>query len=355
MLAEEVRKALGLARIGLLARPKIREQKTAIWVKFAQRHGTMLQGDTFHGIIPWIDGLSFVGIIASVVKGSDWLDSLLNDEGRAAIAKWLKSVPPTRQDKPWPTVLFGLIDRVFGERPFSVMFFLRSCLASILAVVIVWLVYARLQLRGGYHHLNFWAVIETALFTSLVPDYLSLLISRTIIRMIPRNPRLSRIVFLLITDTVLSIVISILSLAIGKIVYSIVLWYVIVFEYRDFHWNMLLLPLKAGSTFISITTDFLSKTPISTLLNLKSPASMGWSITIYSAFFTSVWLWLYVISGLAIKVVRRIRFVWVRVSKYLDIDKKPLGCIGKVSGLLLASLWAVFIGLEHALHFLRAH
>lgn len=316
----------------------------------------MLEGDTLHGIIPWIDGLSFVGIIASVVKGSDWLDSLLNDEGRAAIAKFLKSVPPTRLDKPWPTVLFGLIDRVFGERPFSVRFFLRSCLASILAVVVVWLVYARLQLRGGYHQLYFWAVIETALFTSLVPDYLSLLLSRTIIRMIPRNPRLSRVAFLLITDTVLSIVISVVFLAIGKILFSIYIFYEIVFLVKDFHWSVFLFPFKAGtSTFVSITTDFLSKTPISTLLNLKSPASMGWSITIYSALFTSVWLWLYVISGLAIKVVRRIRFVWVRLSKYLDIDKKPLGCIGKVSGLLLASLWAVFVGLEHALHYLAGH
>jgi hypothetical protein len=64
---------------------------------------------------------------------------------------------------------------------------------------------------------------------------------------------------------------------------------------------------------------------------------------------------LYVISGFTIKATRRIRFLWVRVSRYLDIDNKPLGCIGKVSGLLLASLWAVFIGLERALHYLEGH
>jgi hypothetical protein len=29
----------------------------------------MLQGDTLHGFIPWIDGLSFVGIVAGSCKG----------------------------------------------------------------------------------------------------------------------------------------------------------------------------------------------------------------------------------------------------------------------------------------------
>jgi hypothetical protein len=303
----------------------------------------MLQSDALHGIIPWIDGLSFVGIVAGVVKGSDWLDSMLNDTGRAAITKWLKNVPSEAQDDSWPQALSGLIDRVFGERPFSLKFILRSFVASIIAVTLVWLVYARLQLRLGNGVQNYTGIIVISLVVNLIPDYLSLLVSRAIIMLIPRNPRLHRVISLLIADAALTALIPIISLSAG---------YLMLGSHRTFKyydpivyidtWRTHAHELRASyvlSSF-SLATD----SPMATL-----------DVFIYSSFFTSLWLWLYVTAGFAIKGSRRLHFLWMRVSKYLDIDNKPLGCIGKVSGLLLASLWFIFIGLEHALHYMQQH
>jgi hypothetical protein len=102
---------------------------------------------------------------------------MLNDTGRAAITKWLKNAPSDVQDDSWPGALSGLIDNVFGERPFSLKFFGRSCIASIITVSLVWLVYMRLQLRVGNSVHDFVHVIEAALIVSLMPDYLSLLVS----------------------------------------------------------------------------------------------------------------------------------------------------------------------------------
>jgi hypothetical protein len=307
----------------------------------------MLQGDTLHGIIPWIDGLSFVGIVVGVVKGSDWLDSMLNDTGRSAITKWLKKVPADAKDESWPNALSELIDNVFGERPFSMKFILRSFIASIIAVSLVYLVYARLQLRTGTPVHEFTGVLTLSLCTSLIPDYLSLLVSRTIILLIPRNPGLPRVLFFLVTDAVLTAITSIVSYVTGFTLYLIVSALFTV-------GTKALIPTMTGAPVI-LYYVFTRQFTLSAL-NLGANSSMrGMAIYFYSSFFTSVWLWLYVIAGFTIQTLRRIRFFWVRVSKYLDIDKQPLGCIGKVSGLVLASLWAIFIGLEHAMHYLRAY
>jgi hypothetical protein len=88
-------------------------------------------------------------------------------------------------------------------------------------------------------------------------------------------------------------------------------------------------------------------------LNLAQPSEEKIAIYFYSAFFTSLWLWLYVLAGFSITLARRICFIWVRVSRYLDIDKKPLGCIGKVGGLVLATLWTLLVCAEHVVHYLQ--
>ena len=303
----------------------------------------MLQSDALHGIIPWIDGLSFVGIAAGVAKGSDWLDSMLNDAGRVAITKWLKNVPPDVQDDSWPVALSGLIDRVFGERPFSLKFIARSFIASFIAVCLVFLLYIRLHLRKNIDLDDAVGILEFSLSISLIPDYFSLLVSRSIIMLIPRNPRLWRIVFLLIADAIITSFISIVGIVLGSML-------AIAYDLRSgigFH-------LAFITVFNRFTSD-LSLSAFRSHVDLASDSASPFAIFFYSSFFTSVWLWLYVTSGFAIKATRRIRFIWGRFSKYLDIDKKPLGCVGKVSALLVASLWAVFIGLEHALHYLAGH
>ena len=69
-----------------------------------------------------------------------------------------------------------------------------------------------------------------------------------------------------------------------------------------------------------------------------------WSAFFYSAFFTSVWLWLYVASIVIIKLLRSIRAAWVKVVPYLDIEKKPVIAIGRVAGLLAGAGYAVILG-----------
>jgi hypothetical protein len=67
-------------------------------------------------------------------------------------------------------------------------------------------------------------------------------------------------------------------------------------------------------------------------------------ISLYSAFFTSIWLWLYAGSGFLLKAARKfdIGFDWF--NRHFDIEKKPLQSIGLVAGALVAMVyWAAVI------------
>lgn len=68
------------------------------------------------------------------------------------------------------------------------------------------------------------------------------------------------------------------------------------------------------------------------------------AIVLYSSLFTSVWVWLYVGTIFAIKLLHRVRSIWVKLTPYLDIEKKPLVAIGRVAGLLAGAGYAVILG-----------
>jgi hypothetical protein len=72
--------------------------------------------------------------------------------------------------------------------------------------------------------------------------------------------------------------------------------------------------------------------------------SRFWTVWFVSAFFTSIWLWLYAGSGFILKTARRfdVGFEWF--NRKFDIEKKPLRSIGLVAGALVAVIyWAAVI------------
>jgi UDP-N-acetylmuramyl pentapeptide phosphotransferase/UDP-N-acetylglucosamine-1-phosphate transferase len=64
-------------------------------------------------------------------------------------------------------------------------------------------------------------------------------------------------------------------------------------------------------------------------------------IWFYAAFFTSVWLWLYVASGAVIRLLYRVEVGIARLRDRLNVDEKPITAIGGVAILLVSVVyWA---------------
>ena len=306
----------------------------------------MPAGDVIHTLLPWIDGATVVGIPVGAAKVAEWLEGILSPNGRTTLARWLTNTSDPDSES-GPSVFSNLIDRVFGTRAFSIKFFLRSCVASFIAVFLASVIYKRL---GNHLHPlmppneGFSLFLLCAIATNLFPDYCSLLVSRYIVRAIAQKPTVVRMLELFIANFILTTCVSLVGTVIG---FGIVL--------------TTLYAATGVNVFVASIISFhdlaeFARHPLSWLsLGLIGSPALAWlGVFFYSAFFTLLWMWIYIASALVIKALHRLKGQWTRLSKYLDIETKPLVCVGKVSGLILGALYAVLATLlhfGHKLHF----
>ena len=63
------------------------------------------------------------------------------------------------------------------------------------------------------------------------------------------------------------------------------------------------------------------------------------SIFLWTTYLTSIWLWLYVGSGLLLRALSSVGWRAVFLRGYLNIQEKPLSAMGFVAGGLVACAW----------------
>jgi hypothetical protein len=75
-------------------------------------------------------------------------------------------------------------------------------------------------------------------------------------------------------------------------------------------------------------------------------------IFLLASLFTSVWVWLYVLASVSIRILHRIKFVWVKIVPFLNVDKRPMIAIGRIAGLIAGFCYvAVLVGFWLYFHF----
>jgi hypothetical protein len=295
-------------------------------------------------IVPLLKGTGvltgFVSVVGGIAKGFDWCDKALSPASRRILGQWLKNVPGDEPLTIWAGVFPKLIDRVFGRKPLSWRFFLRSCVASLSAVTVTagvtvlllgvrWL---RAQWGAAGSFLNFSWFLALALIFNCVPDYLSLLVSRAVVQLMAKRPSAKRIPLLLLLDGICTAAIAYFSLPAGA-------WFV----------NLsvgLLTGRGFRDTWSIVVDDYLDPSIFATALQwIQILPAMR--VFVIAAFFTSIWVWLYVLASALIRALRGLRSVWTRMAPYLDLDQRPMQAVGRVAGLvagfvylaLVAAMW----------------
>ncbi len=65
---------------------------------------------------------------------------------------------------------------------------------------------------------------------------------------------------------------------------------------------------------------------------------------IYSTLVTSVWIWLYLLSGLIVKAAYRVHRLRALIDKHLDVTQRPLSVMGgAVVVLLTVTYWPLYV------------
>jgi hypothetical protein len=237
---------------------------------------------------------------------------VIKDETRSSIARWLQNSKITTDHTNWPKDFAEIFDRIFGYKHFTLRCFLRSCLASIVAVFILCLMAAAHDWRkfAWQWGPNFGSAALAIFFASaicnLIPDYLALLETRLVLRWMSRtSSSLAHVGYLLV-----DIIIIGLTSVLGIFLFA------------------LFMRAELGGL---ATRQF----SIEDVFDLYR----GFGIWFYASFFTSVWLWLFALSSLLAKLLNSTGKLFDKVKNVLDFEKKPLQCLGWIVVMLITCIF----------------
>jgi len=271
--------------------------------------------------VQFVAGSALAGVVWAM---SGRVDAVLADNTKVEVAVWLlerekKAEGLNAKAHNWPSTFASIFDTIFGERHLTLRCFRRSCLVSACGVVLMFLLWGVLHPDKfiAYFRSNPYPLIEYIpkfLFVSVLPDYISLLKSRFFIRFMGKANSLT-IALLILLDFGVT-----LAIAVGTF-----LLYDYAFISAERRKDDLQL-LHEGPTLDS------------------RPGMAPLSAVLYPAFFTTIWVTLYGMSGLALKLERRMGRGLGWFNRRFDIEKKPVQSIGLVAGLLVAlAYWTVVI------------
>lgn len=263
------------------------------------------------------------GVLAWLVwKFFEGVDRALTDETKIEIALWLVGVETASKVKNWTGTFARLFNRVFGTRHFSWTCFWRSCAASLMSSAICvggLLLLQPMLLSNRFTPKNLVAGIGV----NVVVGYFALLKTRTALRLLQRSYSLGQ-------EAVLSLLDVYLTGLIGSASTLLALWAFSGFR-SELVWPGIgrLLELQPLWIFDHAVQRW----------DLWALGLCGLPIVL-----ASVWVWLYVVSGILLKATFLFDFGFGWFYRKFDIEKKPLQSIGLVAGALVAVVyWAAVI------------
>ena len=264
------------------------------------------------------------------------LEGVLQPDTRLSIARWVRGTATDAASPSWSMLFVQLFDRVFTDRHLSWRCFWRSCLASFGAALVMAVVaiaandgFLRSAALPGSVLVQAPLFVGVALFgasvINLVPDYLSLLETRWVLRYLTKTDRAIATGLSLVADAVLTFLIFIV-------------------------WAVLLTTLMGGWQDDPTAFDVGEQLSI-----LWCVVGMPWGacagdedsiflgIYLYTTFVTSLWIWLHLAAKLATRLMLGIRFARGFIDRHLQLEEKPFTVMAvALSVVVTAIIWPVY-------------
>lgn len=284
------------------------------------------------GVTGGADPLAFLGTWITIVVGVVSLfqkgEEAMAAHSRDAVRDWLVSRKFVDETSNWADSFKSLFDAVFTENHFSWTCFYRSALASALVVTVFLLGmvgFGVATFRSIAHSgpdsliLGVLYGIALAIVVNSVMDYVSLFQTRWIIKWMAQTKSTAAHLGFLLLDVLLTA--GIVVLCAGGIQVSLV-------------------TLGGGLDDTSIWRALFVIMPDIILEDVVEGGSPVRAI-VASTFLTSIWLWLYVIAGMAMRgAVSLFRGVdWM--SEFFDVETRPVQALGLMLAVLTTGVFLI--------------
>ena len=172
------------------------------------------------------------------------------------------------------------------------------------------------------------SIIFGLLVINLLPDYLSLRETRWLLSLVNKKPSFGTSLGLLTLDFILTLVIFIFGFSFFLFSTAIFLYFLSwainipaggsegnIFNYQFNTWLIWLTLILEEGIYLGSSFE----------------GSVSTGILLYSTFFTSVWLWLYLLSSFGLRLLIGISFAWEWLKTLFDIETKPILSLGALS------------------------
>src|ERR1043165_964333 len=285
-----------------------------------------------------------LALFYGAVKFFENIEKGINDDAKVRIALWILSRDFRGRASLAAETFATLLDKVFGKRHLSLKCILRSIAASLIFLVSLTLFYV-----VAINHstdplvllLSVIQVIILGLVFNVFPDYVSLVTTRYCLSGARRVKSGLSVFFLAMANVGLCALIYVVFMILTLEIFSSTSCNVLEpLPCRYFQWG-------GSKARVEITIDgsfrrYLSISPLSSLEQhtySRDPKSYKFidypRIFFVATFFTTIWLWLYLVGSAAVRLAATFDFL----RDWLDVENKPLYAIGLMVGCLLASIW----------------
>ncbi|MCK5311472.1 MAG: hypothetical protein KAJ62_05155, partial [Desulfobacteraceae bacterium] len=168
---------------------------------------------------------------------------------------------------------------------------------------------------------EFKSILVFAVFTNFLADYLSLLESRFMLNILMKHYSKTKVIVILFLDTLATVILWIIPAMLALFVITILFHHdVKISHLYDFMQSLIPTTFELVHMVIGLEDD-------------KNPIFLR--ILLCSSFFTSVWLWLYLIGGGVIKLWSSFNKGRITLFSKLNIANYPVTSIGFVVCLVI--------------------
>ena len=258
-----------------------------------------------------INSLVILGALILVIKGIfELMENTANPDAKRSATDRIKSIAAKSISQTIvesPQWFIEAFDRIFWGRHLTWRCFLRSCGASMISVVVMTIVWVFLDPISWQQFLSYngegviGMILVFAFVLNLVPDYISLLETRWVLRIVAHTD-IKELIVLLVLDVLIT----------GGIFFCGVVVVVLIYGVSSGDWITLAELPEVLSRFI--------------LFQRADVVPFG--IFFYSTYFTSVWLYLFIAASIATKLLYSLGRTGNQVLALLKVEEKPFNSMG---------------------------
>ena len=305
-------------------------------------------------VLTWFGVL--IGLIASTLAIFSYLENRNGSLVKSRALQWMSTAIPIRVAYNWASVFSDTFDAMFGSRFLSIRFATMSAISSIVFIVLLILLWFTLYPHEAEEYvddpfLTIFLVGLILVFTNILPDFLSNCQTRYILGKLVAS--------VTPLDSKHSVRSSVKWLTID-LALTAFLSALVVVPTAIFITNLMTVPwirytAKVPNPFDPIRFIQLHATEIHVYFPSGGNSRYYTSYTLpfgaffYSTFLTSIWLWMYTLSGLTIRMLHWAFGPESALIEWFGFRNHPLRAQGEVCAIVLGAAYIILSAIAYFL------